>query len=211
MTRFGKWFAGAIVLVVALLVIGLLMPRQAREVGTGDGKPVVAAPAPPAEAAEEDRPGPAILAASGLTVPVAGVRPADLVDTFGDPRGEGGSRGHGALDIMAPRGTPVLAAADGRVEKLFESDLGGHTVYIRSPNRRNVYYYAHLDTYAPGVREGVAVRAGQRIGTVGSTGDANPTAPHLHFEIKRVTPDEAWHEGRAINPYPLLAGRAAGG
>lgn len=201
MTRFGKWFAGGLLILVALFVAGLMMPRTPAEDRPPAG--LVADVVTP-KALVDPLP-------SGLVMPVAGVRPAELTDTFGDPRGVDGERGHGALDIMAPRGTAVLAAADGRIEKLFESERGGHTLYIRSPNGRNVYYYAHLNTYAPGVREGLAVRAGERIGTVGSSGDADPASPHLHFEISRVTPGASWHEGRPINPYPLLAGEAAGG
>ncbi|MET0270259.1 MAG: M23 family metallopeptidase [Sphingomonas sp.] len=207
MTRFGRWFAGAVALVVVLFVVGLMMPRAPRGVDPAE------ADAPgegPAASASSDRVETERLA-TGLVMPVAGVRQGDLSDTFGDPRGVDGERGHGALDIMAPRGTPVLAAADGTIEKVFESDLGGHTVYVRSPNRRNVYYHAHLDTYAPGVREGAGVRAGERLGTVGSSGDADPAGPHLHFEIKRVLPGEGWHEGRPLNPYPLLAGAGGGG
>ncbi|WP_156679234.1 M23 family metallopeptidase [Sphingomonas profundi] len=197
MTRFGRWFAGIALLLVALFAAGLMLPRS---------------PAPRSDTAGEAtaKQPLALLVPSGLAMPVAGVRPEQLSDTFDDPRGEGGTRGHGALDIMAARGTPVVAAADGTIEKIFESELGGHTLYIRSPNGRTLYYYAHLDTYAPGVREGVDVRAGQRIGAVGSTGDASPEAPHLHFEIKRMAPGQPWHEGAPINPYPLLAGKAGG-
>jgi peptidoglycan LD-endopeptidase LytH len=207
MTRFGRWFAGGLALLTALFIITLAIPREPRVTITDDDEPLsfdLTEPDQPAQAG-------AIVAWSGLVVPVAGVRPADLVDSFGDARSAGGAHGHGALDVPAPRGTAVLAAADGMIEQVFESERGGHTVYVRSPNRRNVYYYAHLDTYAPIVREGAAVRAGQRIGTVGSSGDADPSAPHLHFEIKRVTPEEAWHEGRPLNPYPLLAGKPGGG
>jgi murein DD-endopeptidase MepM/ murein hydrolase activator NlpD len=165
----------------------------------------------PVRPAARAAPGPAVaVTPSGLAIPVANVASAALYDSFGDARGDG-TRGHGALDIMAPTGTPVLAATAGQVEKLFESERGGHTVYVRSPDRRFVYYYAHLDSYAPDLREGQMVRLGEQIGTVGSTGDADPSGPHLHFEIKRMGPADAWHGGAAINPYPLLAGNAARG
>ena len=142
-----------------------------------------------------------------LVIPVEGVAPAQLVDTFNDRRG-GGERRHEALDIMAPRGRPVIAAAAGSLEKLFKSDEGGNTIYVRSADRRTIYYYAHLDSYAPGLAEGQAVNRGQRLGTVGSTGNANPDAPHLHFAIVRTNPDKRWWEpGTAIDPYVLLAGR----
>lgn len=141
-----------------------------------------------------------------LMLPVAGVTPAQLADTFNDARG-GGSRVHEALDIMAPRGTPVLAAVDGKVEKLFDSEAGGLTIYQFDATGTYCYYYAHLDAYAPGLREGQVLRRGDVIGTVGSTGNANPEAPHLHFAIFRLGPDKRWHEGTPINPFPLLTAR----
>ena len=150
--------------------------------------------------------GPAAAAADALIVPVAGIRTDQLSDTFTDARG-GGSRLHEALDIMAPRGTRVLAAAPGKVESLFQSDAGGNTIYVRSNDRQTIYYYAHLDAYAQGLKEGDTVRRGQLLGTVGSSGNASDDAPHLHFAILRTTPDARWWEpATAINPYPLLAG-----
>lgn len=144
--------------------------------------------------------------ARGLIIPVAGIGSSQLVDTFTAARS--GGRRHDAIDIMAPRGTPVLAAAAGRVDKLFVSGQGGNTVYVRSPDRTLIYYYAHLDAYAPGLAEGVEVRQGQQIGTVGFTGDASPDGPHLHFEIQQTNADAGWwqHTG-SLNPYPLLVGR----
>lgn len=142
--------------------------------------------------------------ASTLAIPVSGIKPSQLSDTFREARG-GGTRIHDAIDIMAPRGTPVVAAAAGVVEKLFASNAGGLTVYIRSPDRRTIFYYAHLDAYAPGLAEGQAIARGQAIGTVGYTGNADPAAPHLHFAIMQTTPDAAWSDpATAINPYPLL-------
>ena len=142
----------------------------------------------------------------GYLIPVAGIRPEQLSDTFTDARG-GGGRVHDAIDIMAPRGTPVLAAAGGTVEKLFTSRPGGLTIYVRSPDRRTITYYAHLDAYAPGLAEKQPVQRGQTLGTVGSSGNADPTAPHLHFAIMQTTPDANWWEpATAINPYPLLTG-----
>jgi murein DD-endopeptidase MepM/ murein hydrolase activator NlpD len=143
-----------------------------------------------------------------LLVPVAGVARTSLVDTFDDARGNG--RTHQAIDIMAPRGTPVLAAAEGRVEKLhFSNGGGGITIYVRSPDQRWMYYYAHLDRYAPGLAEGQQVRPGTPIGFVGSTGDASPDGPHLHFAVNAMAPGERWWRGTPVNPYPLLAGSAA--
>ncbi len=139
-----------------------------------------------------------------LLIPVAGVQRGQLVDTFTQSR-EGGARAHNAIDILAPRGTPVIAAAAGQVEKLFVSGLGGNTVYIRSPERTLIYYYAHLDRYAPGLAERQTVRQGQLLGTVGSTGDASPDAPHLHFEIQQSGPGGGWWQHIvSLNPYPLL-------
>jgi len=143
---------------------------------------------------------------AGLIIPVAGVTADQLTDSFNEVRG--GSRRHGAIDIMAPRGTPVIAAAAGTVEKLFHSDNGGNTIYLRSPDRATIHYYAHLDRYAGGLHEGQGVTQGQLLGAVGSTGDASPDAPHLHFEIMQTTPDAKWYEpSTSIDPYPLLTGR----
>ncbi len=96
------------------------------------------------------------------------------------------------------------------MEKLFDSRLGGTTLYIRSPDRRWVYYYAHLSGYAAGIDEGVGVRAGQQIAYVGDTGDAGPGNTHLHFGVQRMRAGEGWWQGQDVNPHPLLAGTAAG-
>jgi murein DD-endopeptidase MepM/ murein hydrolase activator NlpD len=146
-----------------------------------------------------------IPAGAGLIVPVRGVTVAQLSNTFDDARGPG--RVHEALDIMAPRGTPVLAVADGTVEKLFNSDRGGLTVYQFEPSGRYAYYYAHLDRYAEELEEGDTLRQGQVIGYVGSTGNASDDAPHLHFAIFVLGPEKRWWEGTAINPYPVLTGK----
>ncbi|MCD9006814.1 peptidoglycan DD-metalloendopeptidase family protein [Luteimonas sp. XNQY3] len=143
----------------------------------------------------------------GLLLPVQGIAIADIHDTFGDARG--GERQHEALDIMAPAGTPVLAVADGTIEKLFTSDLGGLTIYQFEPGGQFSYYYAHLQAYAPGLVEGATVQRGDVLGTVGSTGNADPAAPHLHFAVFRLTPERQWWTGEPVNPYPLL--RAADG
>jgi peptidoglycan LD-endopeptidase LytH len=162
-------------------------------------------PAEVATALHSPQPPPPLVTPSGLAIPVSGARPEQLTDTFTQARA--GGRVHDAIDIMAPRGTPVIAAAEGTVEKLYFSHGGGGiTVYVRSPDRAWMYYYAHLDRYAPGLAEGRQVHRGDPVGVVGSTGDASPAAPHLHFAINRMNPDERWWQGRAINPYPLLAG-----
>ena len=163
--------------------------------------PDVAAP-PPASA-----PTPGTSAPAGLLLPVQGVDFADLHDTFNDARGN--ERRHEALDIMAPAGTPVLAVADGTIEKLFTSDRGGLTIYQFEPGGMFSYYYAHLQDYAPGLVEGQPVRRGDVLGTVGSTGNADPAAPHLHFAVFRLTPEKQWWTGEPVNPYPLLQRPAA--
>ena len=137
-----------------------------------------------------------------LQMPVQGIDPAQLRDTFNEARG--GTRIHEAQDIMASRGTPVVAAADGKVVKLFNSNQGGLTVYQFDPTETYAYYYAHLDAYAPGLREGQSLRRGDPIGTVGSTGNASADAPHLHFAIFLLGPEKRWWEGTPVNPYPLL-------
>jgi murein DD-endopeptidase MepM/ murein hydrolase activator NlpD len=136
----------------------------------------------------------------GLLVPVAGADVHAFADTFTQGRD---GRAHEALDIMAPRGTPVLAVDDGRIEKLFTSVRGGLTVYQFDPAGTYCYYYAHLDRYAPGLAEQQEVHRGDRLGDVGSTGNALAEAPHLHFAIFRLLPDKHWWEGAPINPYPL--------
>jgi murein DD-endopeptidase MepM/ murein hydrolase activator NlpD len=146
---------------------------------------------------------------AGLAIPVTGVEASKLVDTYTQARA-GGARAHDAIDIMAPTGTPVVAAAPGRVEKLFFSKGGGGiSVYIRSDDGRWTYYYAHLSAYAPGLREGQHLLRGAPVGYVGFTGNANPAGPHLHFAINRMAPGEKWYQGTPINPYPLLAGKSA--
>ena len=160
--------------------------------------------APPVVVSEQVLVGP-----SGLALPVVGVRPDQLVDTYDEARGQG--RRHDAIDIMAPEGSPVIAAADGTIEKLFNSVRGGITVYERSPDRKWMYYYAHLSAYAPGLHEGQQVKRGQVIAQVGHTGDASADGPHLHFAINSMAPGDGWWLGNAINPYPLLAGKRASG
>jgi murein DD-endopeptidase MepM/ murein hydrolase activator NlpD len=149
------------------------------------------------------------VAPSGLALPVVGVKPEQLADTFDAARAAG--RRHDAIDIMAAEGTPVIAAADGTIEKLFNSVRGGMTIYERSPDQKWVYYYAHLSAYAPGLAEGQQVKRGQVIARVGHTGDANAAGPHLHFAINTMAPGDHWWNGTAINPYPLLAGKKASG
>jgi murein DD-endopeptidase MepM/ murein hydrolase activator NlpD len=150
---------------------------------------------------------PLLFATSGAIVPtlvappIIGLAPKDLHDTFDRARGQ--SR-HEAIDIMEPRGTPVHAVVDGTIAKLFLSKPGGNTVYLFDESGEFCYYYAHLDRYASNVREGMHVSRGQIIAFVGSTGNASPDAPHLHFTIFELGPEKHWWKGTAINPYPAL-------
>jgi murein DD-endopeptidase MepM/ murein hydrolase activator NlpD len=140
-----------------------------------------------------------------LLLPVAGVSPKELTDTYNQARGT--ERRHEALDILAPKGTPVLAVADGKIVKLFTSKPGGLTVYQFDPSEKYAYYYAHLDSYAPDLKENMTVRRGQMIGYVGVTGNADPGTPHLHFAIFELAATKNWWEGTPVNPYPYLAGK----
>ena len=169
----------------------------------------VAAPAPPAPApaprtAAEPPPLPPMppVAPGQLLVPVQGVKPSQLTDTYSQARGEG--RVHDAIDIPAARGTPVLAVADGTVLKLFASARGGTTLYELGTDGHTIYYYAHLDRYAAGTAEGKALRQGDVIGYVGNTGNAGAGNYHLHFEITTTNDPRRYWAGTPQNPFPLL-------
>lgn len=138
-----------------------------------------------------------------LLVPVEGIAYAQLADNYDQPRGS--ERHHEALDIMAPKGTPVRATADGKVAKLFTSKPGGLTVYQFDPSEKYAYYYAHLDRYADGLQEGAVLKRGDLVGYVGVTGNSDPTAPHLHFAVFELTPEKQWWKGTPVNPYPLMS------
>lgn len=184
---------GWAILLLVLLGIGGIISFTS--FGTAPPRsPVAARPVPPADGA-----------AGALVVPVAGVGREQLTDSWGDARG-GGTRAHHGIDIMAPRGTPVRAAAAGTVEKLFTSRLGGIATYVRTVDGGTIHYYAHLDGYAPSLHEGQRVAAGETIGFVGDTGDAGPGNTHLHFGVQRMRAGERWWQGQDVNPYPLLAG-----
>lgn len=184
MTRFGWGVAIALLMLVAAFA-------SVTRFGTGGGGRRATPPAPPSSEV-------------ALVVPVAGFPRGALRDDWGDAR-EGGARMHHGTDIVAPARTPVVAAAAGRVEKLFQSARGGITIYVRSPDRRWTYYYAHLAGYARNLREGQTVEAGTLLGFVGDTGDAGPGNYHLHFGLARMRPEERWWQGEDVNPYPLLA------
>jgi len=183
-------------------IAGSPNPDEAKVTAAGEKITVDPKAQPPVTLAEGVTVGPA-----GLAIPVQGIGAANLSDTYTQARA-GGDRTHDAIDIMAAEGTPVVSASDGTVEKLFFSQGGGGiTVYVRSPDQRWTFYYAHLQGYAPGLAEGQRVKRGQLLGRVGYTGNANPAGPHLHFAINRMNPGEKWYQGSPINPYPLLAGR----
>lgn len=137
-----------------------------------------------------------------LTLPVQGIKREQLQDTFNDMRGT--SRRHEALDVLAPRNAPVLAVEDGTIAKLFLSDAGGITIYQFDPSSSYAYYYAHLERYADGLKEGQQVKRGQVLGYVGTTGNAPRDTPHLHFAIFKLGEDKKWWQGIPIDPYSVL-------
>ena len=142
-----------------------------------------------------------------LIVPVRGVQQSDIAWSFDDRRGSRGERRHEAIDIMAPRGTAVLSADEGRVLKLRRNSAGGITIYATDPGERYIYYYAHLDRYREGLREGMKLSKGDVLGYVGTTGNAPENVPHLHFAITRLGADGRWWTGTPIDPRPLLGGK----
>jgi peptidoglycan LD-endopeptidase LytH len=182
----------------AAVLHGAAVPSVAAPVAAASAAPVRVAASSPTQPTQTDRPpiGP-------LRIPVLGIDASMLRDTFAERRG---TQPHEALDIAAPRGTPVVAVAPGRVVKLFTSVPGGLTVYQFDASERYAYYYAHLDRYADGLKEGQWLDGGAAVGTVGSTGNASPDAPHLHFAIFELGPGREWWKGTPVNPYPLLLG-----
>jgi murein DD-endopeptidase MepM/ murein hydrolase activator NlpD len=160
-------------------------------------------PEPRHERPAERRSAAYVAPGASLTIPVMGIRPEQLRDTYEDPRT---GHVHHAIDIMAPGGSPVVAAADGSILKLRTGGNGGITIYQVSPDGRTLYYYAHLQRYAAGMREGLPVERGQVIAYVGDTGNAGAGNYHLHFSVGRLTDPRRWWESENTNPYPLLAG-----
>ena len=152
-------------------------------------------------------PPPSSAGTAGLIVPVQGIRPSDLIDTFTDARSDG--RFHDAIDIIAPAGTPVVAVADGEIVKFWDSAAGGTTIYQISQDKKYFFYYAHLQRRADGIAEKQPVRQGTVIGYVGDTGNATPGNYHLHFSITSVIDPARYWEGTEINPYPILKGEGS--
>lgn len=180
------------------LLPSIELPRS-DPIAIGTPLPPTESPTPPPETAN-------FVGQVDLIVPVAGVRPEQLLDTYADARSEG--RTHDAIDIPAAAETPVLAAADGKIIKLFQSERGGTTIYQLNANGELVFYYAHLSRYAEGLSEGSLVRQGEVIAYVGDTGNAGAGNYHLHFSIAMVSDPKRYWEGTNINPYPLLQNRA---
>lgn len=162
--------------------------------------------APPPAAAAISVPDAAVPVENQLLIPVAGIKASALRDTFNQTRSA--ERRHEAIDIVAPKGTQVFAVADGKIAKLFNSKLGGLTLYQFDTNAQLAYYYAHLDRYADNVQEGMALKRGDLVGYVGTSGNADPNTPHLHFAVFVLGPEKQWWKGSPINPYPLLGGTA---
>ena len=183
--------------VAILWVAGLLHPSS-----VSAHHPVDAAQLRPSQFDSRLTPDAEQLVLRGLGLPVAGLKLRDLKDSFDDVRGV--TRRHEATDILAPRGSPVMAVDAGSIRKLFTSRQGGLTIYQFDPQENYCYYYAHLDHYAESLQEGMPVRRGQVIGYVGTTGNAPANTPHLHFAVFKQGPEKRWWEGTPVNPYPAL-------
>jgi len=221
-TKFLFAFLGIIAVVVSLVV---RLSRVSKNTNAGRvviSKPAASSPVPsptslPTITPESSQPSPLIVPTppvsstpsssdqngpANLIIPVAGITANQLRDTYSEARSEG--RRHDAIDIIAPHGTAVLATADGKIVKLFQSERGGTTIYQLSADEKYFYYYAHLDRYADGLFEGQVVKQGTVIAYVGDTGNAGPGNYHLHFSIAIATDPKRYWDGININPYPLL-------
>jgi len=179
---------------------GVIEASKGRPEVATTGTAGVVRPAPSPEPAIGPPPA-EVLEKRDLVVPVEGVDPDKLVRSFADARD---GRKHEALDILAPRNTPVKAVEGGRIARLFSSKAGGITIYQFDPSEQFCYYYAHLERYAEGLAEGNAVRKGQVIGYVGTSGNAPKDTPHLHFAIFQLTAAKRWWEGTPLDPYDVL-------
>lgn len=206
-------FLGGMLVMAALVTIfpagAMSMADRPVEAAQVAAAPAPTHAAPPAAASKDEKKIPATsadavetLRGRSLAVPVKGVPKDALRDTFAETRGT--ARIHEALDIVAPRDTPVLAVEDGSIEKLFLSQAGGITVYQFDPSQTFCYYYAHLDRYAAGLAEGQHVSRGDVLGYVGTTGNAPRDTPHLHFAIFKLGADKRWWHGTPIDPYSVL-------
>lgn len=207
--RIAAWTLGGCLLAIVIFLAATIRVIEPAPAGS---EPLAQSALAEHDAPAGRRPAPGGVAQGpALMVPVAGIAASTLHSNWGEPRG-GGTRGHQGLDIMAPEGTPVIAAADGAVEKLYFSNGGGGvTLYQRSADGGWMFYYAHLRGYAPGIAEGRRVRAGETIAYVGDTGNAGTGNYHLHFGVAMMAPGERWWQGTPVDPYPLLAGARRGG
>ena len=201
-------------LIVVIVFAAVSMARgfgaslAARPVAAADGVVAEDEPLPPEPSGTETvTPEDLALLTSEIALPLDGIDPTALHSNFDERRG-GGTRSHQALDIMAPRRTPIKSAAKGRVLKLFTSRAGGLMIYAADSSERFIMMYAHLDGYAPALHDGSALERGQVIGYVGSTGNASANAPHLHFAIARSADVKRWSKGKPIDPLPVLQGKA---
>jgi len=209
--RWGVWAGAAAFAAGVLWVLISQKPEPPASSSPTPVPSVTATPAPSPSAPQTPTPVPVQALAPAaevptLLLPVQGVLARDLRDTFADGR-DNNQRGHEAIDIHAPHGTPVLAVDDGPIAKLFLSKPGGITIYQFDATGQLAYYYAHLDAYAAGLKEGQNIRRGSVIGYVGSSGNAHPDAPHLHFAIFRLGPEKQWWKGTPLNPFESLGGK----
>jgi murein DD-endopeptidase MepM/ murein hydrolase activator NlpD len=182
----------------AIRPLGPIAPVRVQEMELPEPPSESPPPAAPLSLSDED-----YLHARALMVPVDGVRPEKVPDTYWQSR-DGGARTHQALDILAKRGTPVLSADTGTIVRLAKSTLGGITIYATDPERRFVFYYAHLEGYAAGLFEGKSIAQGEVIGYVGTTGNAPKNTPHLHFQVMRYTDARTFWGGPPLDPRPFL-------
>jgi murein DD-endopeptidase MepM/ murein hydrolase activator NlpD len=208
--RGGRWVLTVVSLTLTMFVVGVAVAvragRQPLDTITADARPATDAPVAARAAAKPTVP---LIGAEPvsdlrnrhLEIPVEGVRREALHDSFADARS---GRTHEAIDILAPRNTPVLAVEDGAIAKLFYSKAGGITIYQFDPSQTFAYYYAHLERYAGNLHEGDPVKRGELLGYVGTSGNAPPGTPHLHFAIFKLTDDKRWWAGAPINPYDVL-------
>jgi murein DD-endopeptidase MepM/ murein hydrolase activator NlpD len=201
----GLWGTGSL---RSAIVPPWLRPKAPSASLPGDLNANAQLPAPPvpppegsAERAAPESSGIAPPAPLHIAMPLDGVDASKLTDTFHDKRA---GHKHEALDIPAARNTPVKAVAEGNVAKLFTSKEGGLTVYQFDDSGQYAFYYAHLDHYAPGLKEGTLLRTGDVLGYVGTTGDAPADTPHLHFTVFRLGPERHWWQGTALDPVPML-------
>jgi murein DD-endopeptidase MepM/ murein hydrolase activator NlpD len=192
----------SVLVLLAFAVTGCA--RQVYSSGPASAEPRAASPVRPVAVVDPVSSTEAVeyLLARGMLIPVAGATVGQLHDTFDE--GRDGGRVHRALDIMAPRGTPVLSADSGRILRVSTNSLGGNIIYATDPLGRVVYYYAHLDAYQPGLTQGAPVARGDTLGFVGTTGNAPKDTPHLHFQVMRMPSDGKYWDGEPINPYPLI-------